>query len=78
MFPPCSMPSWPTIYSLSWRLCPGPPRPPRASAVAAAGRAGHREYDAAGAPMHGALPRRYAAGIGGLVRLSTDAYSYFS
>ena len=24
MFPPCSMPSFPTIYSLSWRLCPYP------------------------------------------------------
>src|SRR4029453_9211701 len=26
MFPPCSMPSFPTIYSLSWRLCLAPPR----------------------------------------------------
>ena len=25
MFPPCSMPSFPTIYSLSWRLCGSPP-----------------------------------------------------
>ena len=25
MFPPCSMPSLPTIYSLSWRLCRLPP-----------------------------------------------------
>src|SRR5215472_491707 len=24
MFPPCSMPSFPTMYSLSWRLCPTP------------------------------------------------------
>src|SRR5262247_1961812 len=25
MFPLCRMPSWPTIYSLSWRKCPLPP-----------------------------------------------------
>jgi hypothetical protein len=24
MFPPCSMPSFSTIYSLSWRKCPTP------------------------------------------------------
>jgi hypothetical protein len=24
MFPPCSMPSFSTIYSLSWRKCPQP------------------------------------------------------
>jgi hypothetical protein len=32
MFPPCSMPSFPTIYSLSWRLC-GSPLPHAAAPV---------------------------------------------
>ena len=55
MFPPCSMPSLPTIYSLSWRKCL---EPPGHSAEAQACRQGTQRPHAEGRCAALAMPRR--------------------